>query len=620
MLGSTRSVLAFAALSLVTTSSRGQTFTKITDPANPIVTDRSVEYSGAAWVDVDGDRDLDLFVNNSFLYRNEGGGSFTRLSTAIGSGVLPATGNGTTWADYDNDGDLDVYLVSRSSYLYRNDGTGTFTRENAGVIGEGAANRGWAGAWGDFDLDGNVDLAITHAAGFVPPTTMPTTNHLLRNEGPPGYAFARITSTPITSGLSSFTVGSWSDHDGDGDPDYFIGAGPADGTLQPDFLYRNLLAETGSASFERITEPPLGTDLQDGQLWNWIDHDNDGDLDAYLTNWGGAIGGMANRLYRNDGGTFTAVTSSPLSTDVGISLSSSWQDFDNDGDLDCFVANDNNTRSAYYRNEGDGTFTRVMNALAEVGTHRGASAGDYDQDGDVDLYVDGPAGGRSLFRNDSAPGNHWLSVRLVGTVSNRSGIGAKVRARATINSRPTVQLREVSAQNTFNGHDDLNPHFGLGDAAVVDEIEVEWPSGIVQRVLGVSADRALEIVEAAPPPPPVPPIPDGAFVPGTPVRVSKGGGDLLVTWDAVTCPAVAVSAWHGLMGDYSRYTGAECDLPPTGLASLSLPSRAWLLLAATDGESRVGSHGRDSFGRERVMGGMASACPSLATQVIETCP
>ena len=100
--------------------------------------------------------------------------------------------------------------------------------------------------------------------------------------------------------------------------------GPADGTTQADYLYRNLLADSGSASFERITDPPIGTDLQDGQMWNWIDDDNDGDLDAYLTNWGQPLGGLANRLYRNDGGSFTGETSGAIVTDIAASLGSIW--------------------------------------------------------------------------------------------------------------------------------------------------------------------------------------------------------------------------------------------------------------------------------------------------------
>ena len=186
-------------------------------------------------------------------------------------------------------------------------------------------------------------------------------------------------------------MGTWSDYDNDGDMDYFIGAGPANGTTQPDFLYRNLLVETGIPNnFEPITDAPIATDLQDGQIWNWIDYDNDGDLDAYVTNYGGPSG-LANRLYRNDGGSFTSITSGAIVTDVDISLGSVWGDYDNDGDLDCYVTNDLQP-GRYYSNNGDGTFTSLTNALTTGPAHRGATAGDYDNDGDLDIYADGPSG------------------------------------------------------------------------------------------------------------------------------------------------------------------------------------------------------------------------------------
>jgi hypothetical protein len=486
-------IIGGLALALLTSlPAQSQTFFKVPSAGNPILTDPSSGYSGAAWIDMNGDGNLDLFVNNSFLYRGDGSGGFTKVPTAIGSGIAPTLGNGVTWGDYDNDGDLDAYIASRNSALYANDGSGSFTLVTAGEIGLTLANRGWSPAWGDFNADGNLDLAITHPAGFIPGA--PLTNHLFVNDGPPGYSFTRVTTGPIVTGLDSYTVGSWSDFDGDGDLDYFIGAGPANGTLQPDYLYRNRLVETGTADFVPIVDAPIATEPQDGQLWNWVDHDNDGDLDAYLTNWSGGIGGLENRLYRNDGGTFSKITTGAIVTDSDSSLSSVWGDYDNDGDLDCFVANDQAQQDRYYSNNGDGTFTSLTNTLTEIVTHRGASAGDYDNDGDLDLFVDGPGlGGRSLFRNDTANGNHWLKLSLVGVDSNTSGIGAKVRATARIGGTEVTQLREVSAQNTFNGHNSLVVHFGLGDATIVDGVVVEWPSGHVQTLWGVAPDRSLAV-------------------------------------------------------------------------------------------------------------------------------
>ena len=458
-----------------------------------IVTVGPSSYTGASWIDFNNDDLLDLFINNRTLLRNEGNGTFQQVFTDIGATQALVTGNGNTWADYDNDGDLDVYVCSLQSLLYRNEGEETFTQITDGDIGEGMANRGWSCAWADFDNDGDVDLAITHPAGFVGPAT---TNHLFTNDGPPNYSFTRVTSGAIVTGQAAYTVGTWSDFDLDGDMDYFVGAGPANGSTARDFLYQNQLTETGTATFARINDGVIATDLQDGQVWNWIDYDNDGDLDAYLTNWGGPAGGIANRLYRNDDGTFNRVTTGAIVQDSDISLSSVWADFDNDGDLDCYVANDQSQPDRYYQNNGAGSFTRVDTmAVAESRTRRGATAGDYDNDGDLDLLAVGPGNGIGLYRNDLAGNNHWLKIKTIGTTSNRSGIGAKVRVKATIGGAVVRQIREVLSQNTFNGQNSLDVHVGLGDAAIVDSLTIEWPSGMVDRYANVAADQFLEAVE-----------------------------------------------------------------------------------------------------------------------------
>ncbi len=590
---------------------RAQNFTRIST-GTPVVTDVSVNYTGAAWIDYDGDGDLDLFVANGFLYRNDGASGFTRVVTAIGSGITAATGNGTTWGDYDNDGNLDAFVCSGQSKLYRNLGNGSFSAVTFGAIGQAFGNRGWSCAWADIDLDGDLDLAITHPAGFVPGGA--TTNHLLVNLGPPAYSFLKVTSTPITSNFTSFTVGSWSDFDLDGDMDYFIGAGPANGTLQADFLYRNNIAGGGNG-IERITEAPIATDLQDGQLWNWIDYDNDGDLDGYLTNWRGTANGMVNRLYRNDGTGYARVSTGAIVTDAHSSLSSVWGDFDNDGDLDCFVANDSGQSNKFYRNNGNGTFSSVINATTESITHRGASAGDYDGDGDLDLYADGPSGGRRLYRNDTSNGNHWLKLNLVGVESNRSAIGAQVRARATIGGQSVGQLREVLAQNTFNGHNALQVHFGFGDAESVESLSIRWPSsGIGQTLTDVAIDQTLEIVENTV----TPAIPDGAGVPGEMLRASREGDQVTVTWDAKSCPATAVNVYQGALGAHGSFIAGDCDLPASGTATLDIPGNRWFLVVATDGAMADGAYGAGAGGAEREIHGAATVCPQVTQHVVAT--
>jgi hypothetical protein len=209
---------------------------------------------------------------------------------------------------------------------------------------------------------------------------------------------------------------------------------------------------------------------------------------------------MANRLYRHESdGTFTSITGQPIVSDVTSDLASVWADFDNDGDLDCFVATDGARADRLYENHGDGTFTETAGTplTATAFATRGATAGDYDNDGDVDLFVYAPLGNRALYRND-ASGSHWLSISLSGAPSNRSAIGARVRVKAILDGTPVWQRRDVSAQNTFQGQNDLRAHFGLRDATVADSVEICWPDGSIDVRTGVGTNQFLNISESDP--------------------------------------------------------------------------------------------------------------------------
>lgn len=479
------------------------TFTRVTDPTNPVVTDTPpIGYAGCSWVDYDNDGNLDLFINPNYLYRNLGNGNFVRVPTVIGEtqplggGVI---GSGNSWADYDNDGLPDVFVASAKSFLFHNDGSGQFSRIDSGPIADSTVNRGWTCSWADYDQDGYVDLVIVHPAGFVPPTANPRTNIMFHNDGPPNYTFTRIDTGAIVTGLAPYTVGTWSDYDLDGDLDFFIGSGPATATPAPDYLYRNMKRETGVAFFTRITTSPIATDPADGQTWNWVDIDNDGDLDGFRTNYGGSASATVrrNNLYRNDGGMFVKETSGAIVTDQFISLANVWGDFDNDGDLDCFVTNEG-SHDSYYQNNGDGTFTSVLSGdlVTDVGSHHGAAAGDYDNDGDLDIMVVAPqASAKALYRNDLANGNKWVNIKCVGTSSDRAAIGTKVRAKSIINGNPVWQIREVSSQNSFNGHNMLNVHFGFGDATMIDSLVFDWPRGLHEVYTQVVPDRFYRATE-----------------------------------------------------------------------------------------------------------------------------
>ncbi|GAB5519186.1 MAG: hypothetical protein RhofKO_14370 [Rhodothermales bacterium] len=467
-----------------------------------------VQYGwGASWIDYDTDGDADLLITNNSLsaavFHNM---LFEQVEPEVFQQVpestLPqSTNSGQSCADYDNDGDVDCVVADTqnpSTALYLNE-AGAFAEASSAVISLSGV-RGWSAAWGDYDNDGYLDLVISGGG---------RRNRLYRNAGAPTYALVEITDGPVVSGVAPYTVPTWSDFDQDGDLDLFIGAGPASGQLGKDYLYRNLLTEMGAASFERITEAEnsIASAARDGQQFSWVDYDNDGDLDAYITSWRNAGGfrGHPNELYRNDGnGTFTLMTNSVLGQGAQSSLGSAWADFDNDGDLDVYVANDNagfsfsdHGNDRFYLNNGDGSF-QLREDLG-LGTDRtnnaSAAVADYDEDGDLDLYVTSIQPGLStagrLYRNDLASGNHWMRLQLVGITSNRSAIGAKVWVKATIFGRSYWQLREVSSQNTFNGQHELTVHVGLGDAARIDSIRVEWPSQRIDEAASVAVDQRV---------------------------------------------------------------------------------------------------------------------------------
>ena len=502
-----------AALSLcllaAASSALAQTYVKITDPTNPIATDvgPQIGYPGAAWVDIDGNGLPDLWSTSTGLYRNLGGGAFDKPPGAQGA-VRPG-GLGCTWGDYDNDGDADLFIATRGSFpgpgsfLWRNDsppGTieGPFTKVEVGAMADTSANGGWAAAWGDYDDDGKLDLVVAGLAGLA---TVPG-NHLLHAIS--GDVFEHDTTTQVDDHTAPFTVPSWSDFDQDGDMDLFIGAGPANGLFGPDYCYRNsTYGPPGVTRIDRMLGSPW-TDFRDGQLWNWIDYDNDGDLDAFITNYGGGPPGTFNELWRNDGGTLVKMTQALVGnivSDRNVSLASVWGDLDNDGDLDCLLTTDAGGRKRYYRNDVDSTGffrltvigTSTTGLTGEAGGFKGITLGDYDVDGKLDVYVAPPLS--SLWRNTTSNPNHWAEFRLVGTTSNRSAIGARIRVLATIKGQPRWQMREISAQNSFNGHNDLTAHFGLRDATSIDTVRIEWPSGRVEEASGGAVDKLYTIVE-----------------------------------------------------------------------------------------------------------------------------
>lgn len=426
---------------------------------------------GSAWGDYDGDGDPDLFVTNTsgnsyLLYRNGGAGTFTNVASTAGVTGAGSSGEACVWGDYDNDGDLDLFVaVVGTNILYSNDGDGTFTNV-AATAGVDYAGSGSLGAsWADYDRDGHLDLFVA---------TMDANDRLYHNDG--DGTFTEVGAARGVAGSIEDTFGGvWADYDGDQDVDLFVFH---DST--PNHLFRN----DGGAGFTDVTPALM---IEAGvRSWGavWTDYDHDADFDLFVSNMGSPC-----RLYRNDGsGTFTEAGAA-----AGVNISGSQTaclsaDFDFDRDDDIYVgaygeANtffDNLTGAAFY-NSGK---------AAVASETRSASVADYNGDGDLDIFVVlGDAA--NLLYSSSGVTNPWVRLRLQGVASNRTAIGATV----TLRSGGRRQVQTVSGGSGYLSQNDQRLTFGLGSSAGPDTIDIRWPSGAFQRVIGLARSATHTIVE-----------------------------------------------------------------------------------------------------------------------------
>ncbi len=490
------------------------TFTKIT--TGPVVAERTANYT-CAWADYDDDGLLDLVIGIGNLtpqfftplrvFRNNGSGSsglaFTKITTGT-LATLNVSAAGMAWGDYDNDGRLDVYLANFGprNILFRNTGNGAFvTSTDPGI----ANNHGYGdnAGWADYNRDGYLDLfATTYDGSSVKP------NLLYRNNG--NATFTRLTAEFSGSFLDEtglMATVAWGDYDNDGDPDLYI--------TNDRFGAGRLVRNNGDGTFRRMPPAEVGgiTDdsIADSSSGWWGDFDNDGDLDMFVSVGDTREPQASNLLWRNNGnGTFDPTTVDNVGAivgDPGISRSAAWADYDNDGWLDIYVTNPGvhaqGADNYLYRNQGDGTFVKVTTGslVHDGGSSWGSAWGDFDNDGFMDLVVANgynpsgtPTANNFLFRNNGNT-NHWLKLKLRGTASNRSAVGAKVRVKTTTGGKTFWQMREISGSSGRYAFQDIRPNFGLGEATSVEIVRIEWPSGLVQELRNVNANQLLTITE-----------------------------------------------------------------------------------------------------------------------------
>jgi enediyne biosynthesis protein E4 len=496
---------------------------------------------GTAVLDVDNDGRLDVFLVNgttlegfppghaptNHLYRNRGDGTFEDITKKAG---LDASGwgQGACAADYDNDGFDDLFVTYwGQNRLYRNNGDSTFRDVTAAADLVDARRRWGAGcAFLDYDRDGRLDL---FAANYIdldlatapvpdsglcrykgipvacgPPGLPGGKNVLYRNKGDGKFedvsAASGILKAHGTYGLGVATI----DFDDDGWVDVYVA-----NDSNPSALYRNnrdgTFTDIGIAAgcaYSQDGKPQAGMGIAVG------DYDRNGTLDLFKTNFAGDT----STLYANTGNglcedrTFAS----------GVGMNTRWLgwgvgfiDFENDGWLDLFLVNGHvypeveqlkteagyKQRKVLYRNLRNGRFEDVTERLgAPVTTPkagRGAAFADLDNDGDVDVVVNNVHDTPDLFRLASDASNHWITLKLVGTQSNRSAIGARVRVRTAAGA----QVDEVRGGGSYYAQNDLRLHFGLGPVAIIDRIDVRWPNGLEESWTDVAVDRIVTLKE-----------------------------------------------------------------------------------------------------------------------------
>ncbi|MFB3133895.1 MAG: CRTAC1 family protein [Rhodothermales bacterium] len=468
---------------------------------------------GAAWLDYDGDGDLDLYLvqggdldphtaerPGNRLFRNRGDGAFEDVTEAAGVGDQ-GYGMGCAVGDYDGDGDLDLYVTNVGpNVLYRNAGDGTF-EDVTTQAGVGHPGWGTSAAFIDYDDDGHLDLYVVNYIDWSPEQEITcfaggtrdychpenynasATDVLYHNAGD-GTFVDRTRASGIFRAKGNGLGLTHGDFNGDGLADFYVANDGNPNQLwinQGDGAFTDQALRSGSAvNRQGSAEAGMGVVA--------ADLENDGDLDLFITH----LRDETNTLYRNQEGLFEDATvrtglSTPSIpyTGFGVGLA----DFDHDGALDLYVANGRVGRTLaslgedpygepnqLFRGLGDGRFEEVMprGGLARplIGTSRAAVFGDYDGDGDIDVLVVNNDGRAHLLENQVGHRGRWILFRVVDR-RGRNAIGARVR----ITAAGRRQWRLVQRAYSYLSSNDPRVHFGLAEAEQVEEVMVVWPGG-----------------------------------------------------------------------------------------------------------------------------------------------
>ena len=482
--------------------------------------------AGVAFLDYDGDGDLDIyFVNGSYhptvnhpkgrllagklqnaLYRNDGGGVFKDVTGIAGVGDTEY-GMACTAADYDNDGDADIYVTNYGkNRLYLNNGDGTFS-DGTDRAGVGCDRWSVGCAFLDYDRDGFLDLFVGNYLNFDPeyqnfyagdafPGPLAYSGQadvLYRNRG--DGTFEDVSEKTGINNPHGRAMGvAARDVDDDGFMDIYVAN---DG--MENYLYRN----QGDGSFANIALVSGTAFGQNGEATSAMcsemgDFNGDGRMDILVPDMGYGC------LYLNQGGTAFIDASAKLGLAAACGQYTSWSgnffDFDNDGWIDVLLTNGD---SRFYEPEEDLLLQniegqRLVDVSRQLGPDfqkkhmgRGSAVGDMDGDGDLDMVILNMGAEPVLYRNDGGNLNHWLMIQVKGRRSNRDGIGTRIR----LYHNGKIQTRDVTSSSGYLSQSDYRVHFGLGAGTTVERIEIRWPDGKIQKLFHISADQLLVVDE-----------------------------------------------------------------------------------------------------------------------------
>jgi hypothetical protein len=489
--------------------------------------------SGCAFFDADGDGWPDILLINGkdwtpsgkkslpALYHNNHNGTFTDVTRGSGLDV-EMYGMGVAIADFDNDGREDVYITALDGdHLFHNERNGKF-RDVTKSSGIQNASFGTSAAWLDYDRDGKLDLFVANYVQWSPKLDLwcsldgatksyctpesykGTRSKLFHNLG--GGRFEDVGDKAGVGDPTSKSLGvAVLDYNGDGWPDLFVS-----NDTQPNKLYRNnrngTFTEQGTAAGvaygeDGVARGAMGVDS--------ADYDHSGRAHLLVGNFSNQMLGLyhneGNGLFVDEAPSSTVGRSSLLSLTFGVLFF----DYDLDGYPDIFTTNGHieeqigrvQPKVSYrqapllFRNLGDRHFQNVVAAMGTAFNRpvvgRGAAYADFDRDGDLDLLVSTNNGPAYLYRNDGGNRNHWLNIRLVGSKSNRDGIGSLIR----VNSSSFRQSETVHSGSSYCSASDLAATFGLGKDTSAS-VEIEWPSGTKQSIGSVAANQFLTIDES----------------------------------------------------------------------------------------------------------------------------